>query len=237
MIQLLIIDSRKEERDLIEKSAHMQVFNCIDDRCVYNVFSDCRQAESFLEQADLIDIAMIEIENDVSKQFAAKLRKKFKDVMIIIITSSARLADCVVPDIFMNSLVVRPSSDLVINDTLKKCFEWFSVNNYISSDNCYSFKGKDGRMMVDYSSITHFESREKRIILSTDNEEYYFYDTIDNLANTLPQEFVRCHRSFIVNAERIRKIRLSDNCIFLDNGFLIPLSRSYKNKFKGRFQF
>jgi DNA-binding LytR/AlgR family response regulator len=111
------------------------------------------------------------------------------------------------------------------------------MNNYHNSDSTYSFKGKDGRMMIEYSKITHFESREKRILLCTDNEEYYFYDTIDNLANVLPQEFVRCHRSFIVNVERIKKIRISDNCIFLDNGFIIPLSRSYKNKFKGRFTY
>ena len=237
MIQLLIVDSQKDERELLEKYAHMQVFNYTDDRCVYNVFSDCIQAERFLEKTDSIDIAMIEIVNDASKHFAAKLRKEYKGILLVVIANNSSIADCVIPEIFMNSVLVRPSSDVIINKTLSKCFEWFCMNNYHSSDSTYSFKGKDGRMMIEYSKITHFESREKRILLCTDNEEYYFYDTIDNLANVLPQEFVRCHRSFIVNVERIKKIRISDNCIFLDNGFIIPLSRSYKNKFKGRFTY
>ena len=64
-------------------------------------------------------------------------------------------------------------------------------------------------------------------------EEYGFYLTMDRLAEELPEQFLRCHRSFIVNSRKIRKIMLSQNLIGLEDGFDIPLSRSYKAVLKG----
>lgn len=237
MIQLLIVDSKQDERLQLEKCAHIQVLNNTDDRCIYNVFSGYVEASKFVEQADSLDIAMLEMSANNSKDFAVMLRKKFRDIMLVLVAEGSDPSSYIVPEIFMNALVIRSSDPEKINSTIKKSFEWFCQNNYKSSNSCYSFKGKDGRMMIDYSNIAFFESREKRIVLSTDNEEYYFYDTIDNLVKVLPSEFVRCHRSFIVNVDRIQKVRLSDNCLFLDNGFIVPLSRSYKSEIKGRINF
>lgn len=235
MIQLLIVDSDNEERTVLEKKAHIQVLNNTDDRCVYNVFSDYTKAKVFVEKADCLDIAILEMSGDHAREFAVMLRKKYRDIILVLIadkqTDPSRY---VIPDTVMNALIIRNNDPSAADMALKRSFEWFCRNNYVSSDSSYSFKGKEGRMMIDYSNIAYFESREKRIVLCTDNEEYYFYDTIDNLVRNLPDRFVRCHRSFIVNTDKIRKIRMSDNCIFLDSGFIVPLSRGYKNEFKGR---
>ena len=53
------------------------------------------------------------------------------------------------------------------------------------------------------------------------------------LEQTLPDEFIRCHRAFIVRRSRISCIRLSQNCLTLDNGETLPLSRTYKPRLKG----
>ena len=62
--------------------------------------------------------------------------------------------------------------------------------------------------------------------------ELAFYETIEHLAERLPEQFVRCHRSFIVSKKRIRKVMLSKNLIELEQGMEVPLSRSYKSAFK-----
>ena len=63
-------------------------------------------------------------------------------------------------------------------------------------------------------------------------ERASFYDTLDNLEQKLDSDFVRCHRSFIIAKSRIKKVMLSKNLILLDNGYEIPLSRSYKSAIK-----
>ena len=48
-------------------------------------------------------------------------------------------------------------------------------------------------------------------------------------ADSLPEQFVRCHRGFIVNRKKIKTISYSQKLIFLNNDMLVPLSRGYKN--------
>ena len=72
------------------------------------------------------------------------------------------------------------------------------------------------------------KSRDKKIYLNTSVSEYGFYDTLDQLENRLEQRFLRVHRSFLVNRSKIRKVRLSDNQMFLEDNVVIPVSRTYK---------
>ena len=78
----------------------------------------------------------------------------------------------------------------------------------------------------------YFESREKKIYINTGSAEFSFYDTLDHLEESLPDDFLRCHRSFIVARRYVRTILLSQNTIVLEDGSAIPLSRTYKAVFK-----
>ena len=238
MINLLIVDGNEGERSFLEKSAHRQILRLTDDDCSYNVFSDCDNAAKAIEKLDQLDIAIIDVTTSGGRNTAELVRKKYSSAMLLMIEErTAAPESYVVPELSPNVLLLRPADASRAEHTMRCCFDWFYNNIYqCSAANCFSFKSKDGRTVIDYSNISYFESREKRIILSTDNKEYYFYETIDNLAQTLPEMFLRCHRSFIVNVNKIRNVRLADNCIFLENGFIVPVSRSYKAELKGKFK-
>ena len=66
-------------------------------------------------------------------------------------------------------------------------------------------------------------------------EEYEFYDTLENLMNHLPEYFVRCHRSYVCNFNRVKELRLTENNIILDDQSIVPLSRSYRNHVRSMF--
>jgi len=55
----------------------------------------------------------------------------------------------------------------------------------------------------------------------------YWIDLLDN------QKFVQVHKSFIIQAPRIRKV--SGNRIFLENDIQIPIGRAFKEAFTDRF--
>jgi DNA-binding LytR/AlgR family response regulator len=87
---------------------------------------------------------------------------------------------------------------------------------------------REGNQRVPLSQISYVEAREKKIFICTRSESFGFYDTIDHMLETLPDNFLRCHRSFIVNMDKVKKVHLSDNMIELDTGETVPLSRSCK---------
>ena len=91
---------------------------------------------------------------------------------------------------------------------------------------------REGRTYVPLAQIYYFEAREKRIYVRLKKQELAFYETMEHLTERLPDYFVRCHRSFIVNRQRIRRVMLSKSLIELEQGIQLPLSRSYKPAFK-----
>jgi len=87
----------------------------------------------------------------------------------------------------------------------------------------------DGRKwFIPYKDIYYFEARCKKVYVRTRNEEIGVYDTLDRIAERLPGQFLRCHRSYIVNKSRFLSVKLSENVIYLTGQMSVPLSRSYK---------
>ena len=78
---------------------------------------------------------------------------------------------------------------------------------------------------IDYVQIG-YEVRVFRYLLKG------FYDNLEHAARELGESFLRCHRSFLVNMDRIRKY--SSNEIVLEGDITIPISRSYGKAVKQR---
>lgn len=46
------------------------------------------------------------------------------------------------------------------------------------------------------------------------------------------EQFIRCHRGFLVNQKKIERVIFSKNLILLADGYEIPVSRTYKSILK-----
>ena len=82
---------------------------------------------------------------------------------------------------------------------------------------------------IPLREVLYFEARNKKLYLYTQNAEIEFYDTLERLQTRLPKEFLRCHKSFVVNTAAIEEIALAQNRITLCGGRIeLPISRSCK---------
>ena len=89
---------------------------------------------------------------------------------------------------------------------------------------------EDEWMPVAVSSIAYFESYNKKNWFYLDNEQYQVSLTMKELSERLPEEFIRIHRSFIVNIHNISKISrdvTSNLVIVTRSGDHLPVSQSY----------
>ncbi len=82
---------------------------------------------------------------------------------------------------------------------------------------------------IPYNDIIYIESLSDYIKVITTNGEIISKEKISNLENRLPELFLRIHRSFIVNTDKIRNI--SSDKIEVDNTCL-SIGRSYKKAVK-----
>lgn len=94
------------------------------------------------------------------------------------------------------------------------------------SNNAYIYRNKKEIVSLPYSEILTFSSRFHYVdILTSDGKCYEQMSTLNNIIEHLPSEFIRTHRSYIVNMAHI--YRITAGTIELSNHLTTQISRSY----------
>jgi len=94
---------------------------------------------------------------------------------------------------------------------------------------------KSGIIKLPHRSISYIESSGRIAIVheSYSKSEYYYYKKLDEISVELPSNFTRCHKSYIVNLDKIKT--LSNSNFILNDGQKIPISQSKYNRTKEIF--
>lgn len=79
-------------------------------------------------------------------------------------------------------------------------------------------------LSVPLREIFYIESQGHTVHIHTVSETITVYGRLENLFNILPESFYRCHKSYIVNMNQIRRFQSSD--ALLKNGKTVPVSRA-----------
>lgn len=199
-------------------------------------FYDCKNIKSFVEACKAggsVDVAFIDVTEKQALSEAERFRTENGDADVLLIAdNSMSPLDYIRPSIAASSLLLHPISESNANAVLTDFFKHFFKRGGQKTDGSFEVNSREGKTYISYSKILYFEAREKKIFVVTDSREIGFYSTIDEIEKSLDGRFQRCHRSFIVNKERIDRLSISQGIIQLDEGAMVPLSRSYKAAFK-----
>ena len=191
----------------------------------------------YLSEKPLVHLIIYDVCDKEALKLLAELRKNYPQPQLMILADmSISPMEYIRPDLKVSSLLIKPWTKQQLNDVLCDF-----LNDYVedsaqaadSREDAYVVETREGTINIPYEQIYFFEAREKKLYVCIGKEAYGFYSAIDKLVDELPSYFARCHRGFIVNTKKIRKIVLSQNIIYLSDGFDVPLSRSYKSALKG----
>ena len=232
MINTLIADKSIQELEAIRHEIRDLAAFLTDEK--WNVFacSKWEQLHELLAASPLLHLACFDITTQDGFDELLKMRADYVQTgLLIVVDASMSPAVYMRPSVHADSLLIRPLQKDMMRTVLREFITAYTGQED-HTDRSFSIETQEGRVMVPYNDIYYFESRAKKIYLRTLNEEYGFYDTLDELEKRLPEQFLRCHRSFIANAGKVKRIRLSQNYITLQEEFEIPLSRSYKPVWK-----
>ncbi|WP_251614772.1 LytTR family DNA-binding domain-containing protein [Senimuribacter intestinalis] len=87
-------------------------------------------------------------------------------------------------------------------------------------------ENKSGRFVIPYSRIYYFEKQKRQVLVRGTGGQVLcsFYGKFEEM-EALPQNFLRCHNSMIVNMGRVSAIEKS-NFLLIDGSF-VSISRTY----------
>lgn len=98
----------------------------------------------------------------------------------------------------------------------------------------------DRILLVKLEDIVHAQAEEKYVFLHTTDGKKHLTDyTLSNLEDKLPEDFLRIHRSDMINTNHITEIRRGFNgaLIFvMSNGAKVSSSRSNSDSLRKRFE-
>lgn len=196
-----------------------------------------QELQEYLTEKPLVHLIIYDICDRISLEYLPKIRQSYPQSWLMVLADvSISPMEYVRPNLRVSALLLKPWKKQQACDALYDFFSEYLV--FAESEkneglHSYVVETREGTIHLPYDQIYFFEAREKKIYVCIGKEEYGFYSSIDKLSEELPDYFMRCHRGFIVNTKKIRKIVLSQNIIYLSDGFDVPLSRSYKAALKG----
>ncbi len=184
-----------------------------------------------IEEFDGVQAVIIDVTIENGLLLAQKIRKiNPYTEMVIVADAETSPITYLNPSVKASALVLKPFGKKILREALTPFYKQLCIEE--TDDDFFIVEKRDESVKLPYSKIIFLEAREKRIFIRSGNMEYGINETIDGLIELLPDNFFRCHRSYVVNINFIKLIKFSENKILLDYDITLPLSRSYKNDLK-----
>lgn len=99
--------------------------------------------------------------------------------------------------------------------------------------NCYSFQVGSKITQIPYAEIVYFSSYKHYVEIHTTSSTYQHLVNLKSLLPLLPQQFVQCHRTTIINLIHIRS--LTNTELTMTTGRKLPISRTFLPLVQSKF--
>ena len=191
-------------------------------------------AEEVLEELNTSEIDVLFLDIDMPGESGIELRKKAQQVPVcIFITAHPEHA---VESFQLDTLdfIIKPLKFDRFSQAVKRIEEFMEIRekallyeSSIGGDTIYIKEGHD-QIKVKLHEIIYLEALKDYTLLVTEKKRHCVLSTLGNLLDTENfNSFIRVHRSFAVQKQRVKKFSTSE--ILMDSLAKVPVGRSFKD--------
>lgn len=231
MINMLVYENEEQAVKKIVAIAKELIAYYSEEQWQLDSVKDIREVIRFFDGHPVLDLACYDVSEQNSIPYLRQLRSKDYANVLLMLIADQRMSpmDYVKPEILASELLLKPYSQEQLKRKVREFIQYFvQSRDSAHNEEIFVIETKDGIRHIPYSQICFFEARQKKIYATTRTAAYPFYQTLDEIETLLPKQYVRCHRSYIVNWDFVERIGLSEATIYLTNGMQVAFSRTYK---------
>ena len=165
----------------------------------------------------------IDLKSSISGlELASKIRENNKSLYIIFITAHPEYVFLAYQSKTFDFLL-KPITIERLSETIERLTQDISESpkKFINID-------KHNKVFVDTNDVTYIKKDAMKLVFHTFNRQYETYNSFSKIESLLPGNFVRCHKSYIVNIKNIANIS-SNNIIKFRNNDVCDIGPKYKN--------
>lgn len=154
--------------------------------------------------------------------FASKIREINKEIYIIFTTGHLEYA-LLAYKVKTFDYIPKPFTTERLQDTLERLFKDLTntPKKYLRLNN---------KNIINQDEILYIKKDGMKLIVHTPSKKYETYSSFNKIEDCLPDNFVRCHKSYIANLDNIINVETQSNTIEFDNSKCY-IGPKYKNNF------
>ena len=227
-MKIYICDDEPKYRQLLHEKILQDSF-IHDYEAEVTEYESGEQLLNALDEGVSADVYFLDIQmengTDDGIRVAKELRRRGDKGLIVYVTSFI--------DYVQTGYEVKAFRYLLksqISESLDKVLT--DIRQELSCEEIFCFQVRGETLRIKQKEILYIESDKRQLRIVTVNEEHCFYGKLEDAEKSLGKQFLRCHRSFLINTEQIKKY--SGEEILLQGENTIPISRSYAKTVKQR---
>ena len=227
MLNFVICDDNVNILDRLEKLLE-NIFtkNNLDGRVTFK-FNNFEDLLTCFDNEEQIDVLLLDINLKSQKtglDLAEEIRKKDKNVYLIFTTGHLEYAMMAYKYKTFDYLA-KPITYERLEDTVKRLFYFFYglPKKYIKIDN--------KNTLVDETQIQYIKRDGMKLNFHTSSRDYETYSSFNKIQDKLPDNFVRCHKSYIVNLNNIKNVDPVALTVSFSNDTSCSIGPKYKKEF------
>ena len=230
MLEIVVCEDNNEYRKFITESLNLLIS---DNKINGSVVFDCASPEQVLEFMGDNNPNVFFLDIDLNAELngldlASEIHENIVDAYIVFISQYANLV--------FKSFKVRPFDFLPKPITKKDLADvLLEINNDylkkfdIEKPELLNIKIGSKIYQIPKSEIVFLEKYGNKCIVHSKTKTVYCYQSLDTIYDKLGNaDFIRCHKSYIVNKNFIEQTNLSDMEIILTNGQKCFIGGKYK---------
>ena len=212
MLSFVMCDDNHNILNRLEKMLEsILINNDLSGQVVYST-TNPDNLISYIEK-NSFDVVILDIDlksNTSGIDLANIIRKKNKKAYIIFTT--AHLEYSMVAYKYKTfDFLAKPVTTERLEETIIRLFD------DISTDKTSFFKVNKNKDLINSNDIFFIQKQGKKAIFKTTGKDFELNSSFSNILSNLPKNFVRCHKSYIVNLNKISYIQSNNTIFFKDN--------------------
>lgn len=188
-----------------------------------------------MEEGSNYDVILMDIEwkgdsrNGI--QYAARINKKYPKIQIIFMTfyNEQFSQQIFWEPVNLCGYLVKP----IIKDNFVKLLRKAQENIQNKSKQTLTVSYKGRLETIPYDAILYVESKGHQLFIVKQDAIITIYDKLDIYEKDMNTEFVRIHKSFLVNMSYIKRMDRKE--VMLQNDVILPVSKSMYSLAKDKY--
>jgi len=154
---------------------------------------------------------------------ADMIRKKNKDVYIIFTTGHLEYA-LIAYKYKTFDYLPKPIVDERLEETILRLMDDIKLtpSKFIRLNN--------NKTIINQDEVNYIKKDGMKLVFCTNSRTYETYSSFNKIQDCLPENFLRCHKSYIVNVKNISDINSNKNTILFPQNESCSIGGKYKNE-------